>query len=254
MRPHRATVSRMLAAGGIVALWLAIPGAAHAGTLASMTAKFTPEKLGAATTLSLGFELSGGSQLPQPLTAVDFRYPPDLGFVTSGLGVASCAPAELEEHGPAVCPANSLIGHGTAQAKIPFGSEVLSETAEIALVAGPSQEGYVSILICATGLSPVATRVVMPTLLLAGRLHISVPLVPSLPGAPDVSVVRIQVTLGGKLTYYERIHGKMVAYHPKGIGLPRRCPRGGFHFESGFTLADGSHARAKTEVRCPTRR
>ena len=242
--------TRILAAA--ITVYLALPAAGGAAPTASLTAKFTPEKLGAPTTLSLGFQL-GGDGLPPPLTAVDFHYPANLGLLTSGLGLASCNPAELEEHGPSACPANSLMGHGIALVRVHVGAEVLAETAQITLVAAPPQDGSVRILICATGLSPVAAAFVMPTLLFAGHLHITVPLVPSLPGAPDVSVVRIQTTLGGNLTYYQLAHGKIMAYHPKGIGLPTRCPRGGFRFAATFAFLGGTRAVAHTAVACPGR-
>jgi len=109
----------------------------------------------------------------------------------------------------------------------------------------------VRLLVCATGLSPVIARVVMPSLLLAGDLKLTVPLVESLPGAPDVSVVQAHVTLGGHLTYYERRHGKTVAYHPRGVVLPRRCPRGGFRFSATFSFLDGTQAEARRTVACP---
>jgi hypothetical protein len=121
------------------------------------------------------------------------------------------------------------------------------------LVAGPSEGGYIRLLVCATGLTPVAARVVMPTLLIAGHLRISVPLVPSLPEGPDVSVVSARVSLGGRLTYHERVGKRTVAYHPKGVKLPRRCPRGGFRFSASFSFVDGSKASARTAVRCPRR-
>ena len=239
--------TRILAAA--LTLYLVLAAGAPGAQTASMSAKFVPEKLGAPTTLSLGFQLGG--ELPPPLTAVDVHYPANLGLLTSGLGLASCDPVQLEEHGPSICPPNSLMGRGSALAKVALRSEVLAETAQIALVAGPSQDGSLRILISATGLSPVAGGFVMPTLLLAGRLHITVPLVPTLPGAPDLSVVRIQTTLGGNLTYYRRAHGKMVAYRPNGIGLPRRCPRGGFKFAATFAFLDRTTAGAHTAVACP---
>jgi hypothetical protein len=168
--------------------------------------------------------------------------------------VASCSPVELEAHGPAVCPADSLMGHGSALVEVPVGPEVIAETASIVLVAGTPQNGYVRVLICVTGISPVAARIVMPTLLLAGRLHIDVPLVAGLPEAPDVSVVRVRVTLGGPLTYYERVRGRTEAYRPRGVGLPTSCPRGGFRFAATFAFLDGARADAGTAVRCPRRR
>jgi hypothetical protein len=91
----------------------------------------------------------------------------------------------------------------------------------------------------------------MSTLLTPGRLQLNVPLVPSVPEGPDVSVVRVQATLGGHLTYYEQVHGRTLAYRPRGIGLPRTCPRGGFKFAAAFAFLDGTYASARTTVSCP---
>ena len=225
------------------------PGVAWAGQSASISTVFTPLRLGAPTTVSLGFQISAGAgQVPSPLTGVDFHYPANLGIATSGLGVASCPVAELEAHGPSICPPDSRMGSGSAFVEIPVGGEVLTETASIGLVAGPSENGFVKLLVSATGLSPVAARIVMPSLLLAGNLKLTVPLVESLPGAADVSVVRVHVTLGGNLTYYERRHGKMVPYRPKSVVLPKRCPRGGFKFSATFSFLDGTQAEAARTV------
>ena len=127
------------------------------------------------------------------------------------------------------------------------------ESASLALITGPSPDGYLHMLIAATGTQPVAARVLMSTLLDEGALQISVPAVPSLPEGPDVAIVGVHATLGGTLTYYEQRHGHTVAYHPRGVGLPARCPRGGFKFSASFTFADGTHASARTGVRCPRR-
>jgi hypothetical protein len=89
--------------------------------------------------------------------------------------------------------------------------------------------------------------------LLPGDLRFSVPLVASLPGSPDVAVVRLRVTIGGKLTYYEHANGRTIAFHPRGIELPRRCPRGGFAFAATFQFLDGSASTARTAVPCPRR-
>jgi hypothetical protein len=81
-----------------------------------------------------------------------------------------------------------------------------------------------------------------------------VPLVASLPEGPAVAVVRVHVTLGGRLTYYERAHGKLLAYHPRGIVLPRRCPHGGFRFAANFGFLDGTRASARLSERCSKQR
>jgi len=234
------------------ALYVGCPGGARAAQTTRIDAAFTPERLGARTAMSVGFEVTatdGG--LVAPLTAMDFRYPADLGIATSGLGLAACAPALIEAHGPGVCPPNSLMGFGRALVEVPIGTEVVPETAQIVLVAGPSPDGYLHVLVAATGRSPVAARIVMSTLLLDGHLHLTVPLVEGLPNGPDVSVVRVRVTLGGKLTYREHVRGRIVSYRPKGIDLPRSCPRGGFRFAATFAFLDGSRSSATTAVPCP---
>jgi hypothetical protein len=233
-------------------LCVCVTSRAEAAQKVRVDASFKPEKLGAATTVSLGFQVStSDGRLPAPLTTIDFHYPRNLGFATSGLGLDSCQPATLEADGANACPGNSLMGSGSAQARFQIGPEIFEEGASLAVVAGPSPDGYVRLLVSATGVSPVAARIVMSTVLLPGRLQISVPLVPSLPGGSDVAVVAARVTLGGNLIYHERRHGKTVAVRPRGIVLPRSCPRGGFRFAGSFSFLDGTRASARTVVRCP---
>jgi hypothetical protein len=226
-------------------------GAALGATTATMTVAFTPDRLGAATTLSFDFQIAANEQAPALLTGIDFRYPANLGIVTSGLGVASCPLAALEAHGPSICPPDSRMGSGSALVEIPIGPQIVRETAQVALLAGPSQNGYVHILASVTGETPVAARVVLSTQLQPGLLQIPVPPIPSLPEAPYVAVVHMHLVLGGRLIYYEPVDGKNVAYHPVGIGLPRSCPRGGFPFAASFSFLDGGHAEARTAVACP---
>ena len=221
---------------------------------ATISAGFSPMRLGASTNVTFGFQIARvGGGLPEALTGIDFAYPKTLGLGTSELGQASCDPTRLRIQGPKACPPNSIMGAGEALAKFQVSPIVSHEQAAISLVAGPSKDGYVNMLIAATGEYPVATRVVMPTLLLPGRFHVEVPLVPGIPEGPDVAVVSVKATLGGHLTYYQRSHGRRVAYHPKGVLLPRKCPTGGFHFNATFSFLDGSQAQATTTIKCPAR-
>lgn len=78
------------------------------------------------------------------------------------------------------------------------------------------------------------------------------PIIPSVPGAPDVAIVSLRVTLGPQgLTYYEQAEGNTFADTPKGILLPTTCPRGGFPFAATFSFLDGSRPAAKAFVPCP---
>jgi hypothetical protein len=255
MREHTALAHKYAILAATLLLCACLASSAGAAQSATISAGLKPERLGAATTLSLGFQITSHSgEMPSPLTAMDFSYPANLGLATTGLGVAACAPARLEAHGASACPPDSIMGSGNGTVEIPESGEIIPEGASIALVAGPSRNGDLQLLIAATGISPVAARIVMPTLLAGGHLNVSVPLIPSLPEGPDIAIVRVHVTLGGNLTYYERVRGRTVAYHPTGVALPSRCPRGGFRFGASFAFLDGERASARTVVACPRRR
>ncbi len=146
------------------------------------------------------------------------------------------------------------MGSGTAIVEIAFGADLVKETVALTLLAGPSQNGYLHLLVNARGKFPVEAAIVITAELLPGHLAISVPPIPSLPAAPYVAVTEMHLTLGGRLTYYETVKGRRVAYHPTGIGLPSSCPRGGFRFATSFAFLDGRRADARTEVPCPRRR
>jgi hypothetical protein len=226
---------------------------AAASEIVTIGAGFSPMRLGAPTTVSFGFTIrASDGGLPSALTGIDFHYPRQLNLAASELGQATCNPTRLQELGPTACPPNSIMGSGTAQAKFQVSPIVSHENANIALVAGPSRGGYVNVLIAASGEYPVETRIVMSTLLLPGRFHIAVPLVPGIPEGPPVAVVKVKAVLGGRLTYYERRHGRRTPYRPSGVLLPRHCPRGGFRFSATFSFLDGTRASATTTVRCVT--
>lgn len=81
------------------------------------------------------------------------------------------------------------------------------------------------------------------------------PVIPSVPGAPPVAIASMHVTLGPRgLTYFERVDGHTLGYTPRGILMPTRCPRGGFHFAATFSFLDGSHQQAGDVVPCPKAR
>ncbi len=237
----------------VLAVWACAPSTARAAQSASLHVGLAPERLGHETTLSLGLQVSAsGGGVPSPLTAIDLHMPRNLGIATSGLGVASCPLAVVEAHGAGVCPANSRMGSGNALVRFQVGPDLFAETAAIAVVAGPEQDGHVRMLVSATGETPVAARILISTVLLAGELAITVPLVPSLPEGGDIAVVAVHASLGGKLTYHERSHGRTISYRPRGITLPASCPHGGFGFSATFSFLDGTQAQARTAVACPS--
>jgi hypothetical protein len=236
------------------------PGAQAAQSV-RLDATLSPERLGGETTVGFGVQIGGrGGKAPSPLTDVEVSYPDNLGLALSGLGFASCSPQRLEADGSTACPANSLMGYGTATAEIPIGPSDLYEKAHVTVFRAPAEPGQVGLLFHVEAESPVSAELVFPGVLLsaappfAGSIDIKVPLVPSLPFGPNVAVVKLAMTVGptSKIFYYERVNGKTVRYHPRGVLLPDSCPRGGFPFAATFGFEDGSHATAQTTVPCPS--
>lgn len=234
---------------------------ASASQTAKLDVHLQPERLGASTTIVFGFEIVGsGGQVPSPLTEVDLRYPGDLGIAGSGLGVEECLRPILEALGPDGCPTDSRMGYGSARVEVPFGPMIVSETATTKTFMAPISSGHLALLFYADGVTPISAQIVFPALIttapppFGGSLNTTVPLVPSVPEAPDVAVVELRTTLGPlHLTYYKRIAGRRVAYTPRGIVLPRSCPKGGFPFAAHFAFQDGTHSTASTDVPCPGR-
>jgi hypothetical protein len=238
-----------------------LPSTARAAPSAKLHVAFIPERLGQHTTLEFSAQIAApnGMVVPPPLTTLDVRYPGDLGVAVGELGLATCSKTRLEAFGTSGCPADSRMGEGSATAEIPIGPEIVQETAKVAILRAPEQEGHLALLLYATGETPVSAQIAFPALLLpspppyGASIHINVPLVPSLPDGPDVAVVRLHATIGPRgLIYYERVRGRLVSYKPQGILLPKKCPRDGFAFSVTFTFLDGSHANARTSVPCPS--
>ncbi|HTC71815.1 MAG TPA: hypothetical protein VK655_02930, partial [Solirubrobacteraceae bacterium] len=163
---------------------------APSGPPATLRASFAPKRLGAPTTLSFAVSIDPpAASGPLPLSAVAVRYPSDLGLATSGLGLATCEPAQLEAQEAAACPPDSKMGSGNALVEVPFGPTIVRETVSLRIYAAPSNDGYIHLVILAHGAYPVIASVLLSGVLRPGRLLLDVPPIPSLPDAPFVSLV-----------------------------------------------------------------
>lgn len=247
-----------IALAALFCTWPPAPAQGLAGTAAKLSASFSPSQLGGRTTLDFRFSLSAAPGLvPPPLTEIELRYPKDLGIGLSGLGLATCNAVALERSGPSGCPANSVMGYGVVLTAVMLGGTVVRENAPITVLRAPDQSGSIALLFYAEGTRPVSTTVVFSGALVpapmpfGGQVDIGVPLVPTLPGAPYISVLKLHSTIGPVgVIYFERVSGQELAYRPSGILLPARCPRGGFPFSARFRFLGGSQAFARTSVRC----
>jgi hypothetical protein len=228
---------------------------------ATLQASFSPDRLGVSTTIGFSFTVSTPAGLaPPPLTSIDLRMPAGMNYTTTTLGLAICQPEVLQKEGLGACPPNSLLGFGNAFVEVPFGTEAGHELPEIAAVMGPPHNGNMVVLFYANGKTPVSAQLVFRGEVLpdgglfGSQLATAVPAIASVPGGNNVSIVSVKATIGpNHLTYYKRVHGKRVTFHPIGIAVPERCPSGGFPFSASFTFEDGSTAAASTTVPCPPR-
>jgi hypothetical protein len=226
---------------------------------AGMHASFSPDRLGVPTTIgfSLRIGTNEGTAAP-PLTSMDLQMPAGMNYTTTTLGLAICHPAALVAKGLAGCPANSRLGYGSALVEVPFGTGAGHEIPEVQALAGPSPKGNLVVLFYANGLYPVSAQLAFSGEVLpdSGRygsqLATTVPLVASVPGGPDVSIVEVKTTIGpAHLTYYRHDHGHLIPFSPRGVSVPERCPLGGFPFAASLAFEDGTHTTATTTVPCP---
>lgn len=236
-----------------------LPASAQAAETVALHTSFTPDRLGVSTTIGFGFTIgstTGG--LPSPLTHVSLRMPKGMNYVTTTLGLSICKPEALVAKGIAGCPPNSRLGFGSAFVEVPFGTDAGHEIPEIQALMGPPHEGNIVVLFYANGLAPVYAQIVFAGELLPGEgafggdLDTQIPEIKSVTNGPPVSIINVNSTIGpSHLTYYKRVHGKLVGYKPQGISLPTKCPSGGFPFSAQFTFLDGSQVIATHNVPCP---
>jgi hypothetical protein len=210
-------------------------------------------------TVSLDFQIIAPADPPPPLAFVRISYPIGLDIGLSELGIDECRPNALEAAGLQACPPDSLIGEGEIATEIQLGSQAVHERARIVLVRAPERDGHLAMLLYAEGKQPVIARLIFPVVLLpaeppfGGILQVTVPPLTGLPVSAIV-IRHLHLVLGPpNLTYYEHLDGRTIAYHPKGLVLPKRCPSGGYPFSASFAFRDDSSASARTAVPCTRR-
>jgi hypothetical protein len=236
-----------------------LPAAAAASETVTLQTSFTPDRLGASTTIGFGFQIAGqGGEVPPPLTHVDLKLPAGIDYLTTTLGLAICQPAVLAQQGPGGCSPNSRIGGGSASVDVPFGAGAGGETPSIEAFMGPPHNGNIDVVFYAVGVTPVLAQVIFEGELIpafgtsSGSLDNAIPLIAGVPEGPDVSILGVHTTIGpGNLRYYTHVHGKVVSFAPKGVSVPSTCPRGGFPFAADFTFADSTTATAESTAPCP---
>jgi len=230
-------------------------GAAQATQSARLHVSLSPNRIGASTTISFSFRISAPSHaLPPALTLLDVRLPSGMGVDTSGL--ATCKRSALLAHGPRGCPSSSQVGSGSVLVEVPLGNVIRPETAALTVFNAPRQHAHTTLLFYAVGRLPIATQLIFQGVIVPGPLgqliEASIPLIPTLPEAPDAAIVAMSSTLGTRqLTYYRTVNHRRVRFKPKGATVPSHCPTSGFPFSAGFGFNDASSTTATATAPCP---
>jgi hypothetical protein len=246
--------ARAASALSLVLAVLCAAAPAAAAPQVTLSTLFEPDRLGESTTIHWGFTISE----PAPLRSLELRLPAGMGFAASSLGLEECQPALLAHAGPEGCPADSRLGFGTALAEVPAETPV-RERANVTALLGPSEGENMTVLFFVDGRWPANREIILTGHMLhiasprGATLLTEVPPLPVWPAGPDIGLMRFSSTIGpDRLTYYRRVGHRIVAFKPRGLTLPKRCPRGGFPVGASFTWWTlAGTATATTRVPCP---
>lgn len=201
-----------------------IPGFPHTGNI-----------LGAGAALESEFTITGseyGGYSP-PLIGVNVFLPS--GAKLHPAGFPTC-PAQVivVEKEPTKCPKGSRAGPvGKAEGFVVFGGERVPETVSIESFYAPG--GGINFYV--SGHTPASIEIVSTGkyINLGGsggfgpEVVTQVPLIETVPGAPDASAKTIDVKVGSAIK-----KGKKTLYYGT---LPKKCPKGGFPVKAELTFA-----------------
>ncbi len=223
----------------------------------SVTAYFTPDKLGSPTNLSAKATFAYSTSVPTPVGNFVAYGPAGLGLDIKGTG--TCEKSALEQSGPSACPTDSRIGFGGGAGLVEFGKEFVKEPFTFDLFLAPREAGRFVILIYVEATNPVSLQLVLVAKEVRGPkpyglgVTVEVPPIATLPGAAYASVESTYLTVGSqKVAYYHDVHGRRQLDHVKGLIVPKSCPSGGFPFLVTVDFLDGTATTDKYKAPCPT--
>jgi hypothetical protein len=181
---------------------------------------------------------------PSPLTAINIFAP--AGVKVNSAGFPTCPPATLETDGPVGCPGSSRAGPvGSGLGVVSFAGERVPEEVSIHEFFAPA--GGLTFYV--EGHTPTSFQVVEAARwTTAGRpygpeLEVEVPLIETLPGADDASVLSFRVKVGAA----RRAGGRPQYY----FTLPKRCPKGGYPTKMELKFLSGEATTTTDSQPCP---
>jgi hypothetical protein len=233
---------------------LCLPAAATAAPAVTLKATALPipgfpgtgDILGAGAEVETQVTISGSEYggSPSPLTELTFYAP--IGVKITSSGFPACAPAALEASGPPGCPKGSSAGsRGEGLGVVSFGGDRVPEKVSIQEFFIP--EGGLAFYV--VGRTPASFEIIekgywtTASSPFGPKLIAEVPLVETVPGADDASILSFKVRVGAA---YKR-DGKTVSY----ITLAKKCPRGGAPVKAELKFLSGEVTTVTYDVPCP---
>lgn len=235
----------------------ALVGVAWAGDTLIVKEAFTPDRLGAATNLSITASFASSADIvPAPLSKLVLYGPAGLRVQAQGAG--TCTEAVLIQHGASGCPADSRVGFGGGVAVLALPRGIVREPFTLDFFFAPSVHGHLRLLAHASGSSPAAAEVVVTAKEIRAPkpyglgFSVQVPQISTIPGAAYVSVESAFATLGsGDVAYFKTVHGHRTLVHLKGLIVPETCPAAGFPTRGTAVFADGATFTVNPTIPCP---
>jgi hypothetical protein len=212
-----------------------IPGFARTGNI-----------LGAGAEVEVQVTISGTEYggFPSPLIGASFYSPTGVKLTPAGFG--DCQSSVLEADGAAGCPKSSRAGPtGEGLGVVSFGEDRVNEKVSIQdfFAPGGGLTFYVE------GRTPAFFQILEKAYWTTASapygpdLIVEVPLVETVPGADDASILSFKVKVGAA---YKKA-GKTISY----ITLPKRCPKGGFPVKAELKFMNGETVTVAYRQPCP---
>ncbi len=202
--------------------------------------------LGAGTEVEVQSTITGTEYggFPSPLVLLTIDSP--AGTKVDSHGFATCAQAVLEADGPEGCPKKSSAGPvGEGLGIVSFGHEQVREKVSIQGFFAPGN----ALIFFVDGTTPTSLEIIEKAHWVSGSAPfgpeaiVELPLVETVPGALDASILSFKVTIGAA---YKK-GKKTISY----ITLPKKCPRAGFLIESEFKFDSGESTTVTYKPPCP---
>jgi hypothetical protein len=208
----------------------------------------TGDILGAGTDVEARSTISGTEYggFPSPLVLLTVNTPAGTNVTFNGF--AACAPEALEANGAAGCPKQSVAGPlGEGLGVVSFGGERVNEKVTIQPFFGPAN----SLMFYVVGSTPASFQIiekaywVTATAPYGPKLVVDVPLVETVPGANDASILSFKIKVGAA---YKR-GKKTISY----FTVPKKCPKEGFAIKTELGFESGETVTIPQREPCPKR-